>query len=483
MPGQRLTARLRPLLFLAALTGLLSLAGCGGGNGSPRDVLVGNITSTPVSILPAAPTVYPGTPATLTVSGGQGPFAVFSSDASVLAVPTSTDGAFTVTPGTVGADTTVNVTVRDSRGLTATIPVLVKAALLVNTMTLKADDFNTTSCPNDRILSSNPTDDIGSTWICSGQTGTVGVKLQNVTGGGLQGRPIRFDVVQGDFQIFTNAAGQPETFGLTYTVPSDQNGNAVVRVRANPVAHQQLAIVQATDVTSGNFVRGIFVVYQFVPGGANNLQVSPQTITITGPDNQTCSSNVAASFFIFGGQPPYTITNPFPQALTLQQSFVTQSGGGFTVITRGACVTPATLTISDAAGHTQTVTLNNNLGTIPPPSNTTPAAINITPSENSIPVLTCSASTALVATGGGTQTTTGNQTTVTPATSFTVATDRPDILNVLPSGSVAPGAPIQIQRLPGTTVGGTTDPAVVHLLISDVGQTKTVNIRVTNVCP
>src|SRR6185437_7484081 len=121
------------------------------------------------------------------------------------------------------------------------------------------------------------------------------------------GRPIQFDVIQGDFQIFTNAAGAPDTFGLSYTVPTDQNGNAVVRVRANPAAHQQLVIVQATDVTSGNFVRGIFVVYQYLPAGPTQLQIVPSTLTITGPDNQTCSSGVVATFYIFGGQPPYTV--------------------------------------------------------------------------------------------------------------------------------------------------------------------------------
>jgi hypothetical protein len=483
MPGYRLTTWLRPLLTLVALAGALSLAACGGGNGSPASI--GSTGTVPLAVLPSAPTVYSGTPATLAVSGGQGPFAVFSSDQSILAVPTSTDGSFTVSPGSVGADTTVQVTVRDNRGATVTIPVIVKAALLVNSMTLKADNF-ADSCPNDRILSSSPTDDIGSTWICSGQTGTVGVRLQNVTAGGLAGRQIKFDVIQGDFQIFTNAAGAPETFGLTYTVPSDQNGNAVVRVRANPAAHQQLAIVQATDVASGNFVRGIFVVQQFIPGGESQLQVSPTTVTITGPDNQTCSSNVAASFFIFGGQPPYTVSNPFPQALTLQQSVVAASGGGFTVITRGACVTPATLTINDSVGHTSTVTLNNNLGTNPPASNTVPAAINVVP--NPIAPLGCG-TTNIFATGGGTITTQGNTSTTTAAKSFTIGTDQPGFLSAIGitsgTSTVAPGEGIKLTRQPGIIDTSAQAPATVtlHVFISDTGQTKTLNVTVNNVCP
>ena len=41
MPGLRLSAWLRPLLTLAALLGVLSLAACGGGNGAPNNPFQG----------------------------------------------------------------------------------------------------------------------------------------------------------------------------------------------------------------------------------------------------------------------------------------------------------------------------------------------------------------------------------------------------------------------------------------------------------
>jgi hypothetical protein len=277
----------------------------------------------------------------------------------------------------------------------------------------------------------------------------------------------------------------PDTFALTYTVPTDQNGDAVVRIPAKPTASPQHVNVQAKDLATGNFVRGIFVIYQFLPSGANQLQVVPDTVTITGPDTLTCSAGVASTFYVFGGQPPYTISNSVPQFLRLGQTLVANSGGGFTLSTLGGCVTPATIAISDSAGHTATITLNNNPGTQPPNAITAPIPIVTTPAASAIPTLACGANTNIVATGGGTITTQGTTQTPKPATSLFVGVDRPDIITALPS-TVAPGEPITITR---TTSISTVNPpnsnvsVPVNVLISDGAQTLTVPVRVANTCP
>ena len=74
-------------------------------------------------------------------------------------------------------------------------------------------------------------------------------------------------------------------------------------------------IVQATDIATGTFVRGIVIVVQAVD--SVTLFIVPDTVTIKGPDNQTCSSGVSTTFYIFGGQPPYTVSNSFPQFMSL----------------------------------------------------------------------------------------------------------------------------------------------------------------------
>ncbi|MEO8305227.1 MAG: hypothetical protein ABI724_14000 [Betaproteobacteria bacterium] len=478
--NRHFTGWMRTLAGLAALAGVLGLSACGGGNGAPN-----NVFNTPgdLSLLPNPATVYSGTPVTLTIAGGTPPYTMFTSDTSTLPVAQNVGSSVTVVPNIVSADTQVTFTARDARGATALSAITVKPAPLINSLTLKADSFSD-SCPNNTVGSSSATDTSGSTFICTGQTGSVGVRLANLVGGGLAGRQVRFDIVQGDFQIFTELPGQPVSFALTYTVPTDQNGNAVARIRATPNANTQIVIVQATDVATGSFVRGIFVIVSVVNGNAAGFSVLPTSVTIDGPDTLTCSAGVATTYYIYGGQPPYTISNVFPQFLQLVQNTVPVSGGGFTVVTLGGCIDKGLFIITDSAGHSVTVDLTNKLGTLAPPTFTAANPIAITPTP--IPTLTCGASTNVVATGGGTTTTTGGQTTFTPATSFFVSTSRPsDILTATPPAPAA-GATITLNRMGTGTVNASLAPGAivnVSLFVSDGVQTRTVNVPVINTCP
>jgi hypothetical protein len=482
MTDYRLPAAwLRSLASLVALIGLLGLGACGGGSGAPNPTFNPNSSLT---VQPAAATAYSETPVTLTVAGGRKPYTVFSSDQSVLLIPlTATNGAVTAVPSLVSVDTAVTLTARDADGNTAVSVVTVKPAPLVNSLTLKADGFRA-DCPNPGG-SSSATDTAGQTFICAGQTGSVAVRLKNTVGGGLAGRQIRFDIVQGDFELFTNSPGQPPTFALSYTVPTDQNGDAVARVHALPNASHQIVIVQATDLISGTFVRGIFIITNGADGG---LLIVPDTVTITGPDTETCSSGVITSFFIFGGSPPYTISNTFPQFLSVVPTVVNSSGAGFNATTLGGCVSPAVIGITDSAGHTTTVTINNNLGTVPPATVVTPIPIVISPAT--IPTLACGGPNVnVIATGGGTSSQQGGTTTITPATVYFVSSGRTDVLSALPippATTITPGAPIQLTRLPGSTVDPTAAPTAivnVTLSISDGAQVMTSNVPVTNTCP
>jgi len=495
---------LRTLVGLVALAGLLGLSGCGGGSGAPNNVFD---TPGPLTLVPESLTVYSETPATLTVAGGQPPYTIFSADQSILPVQTDVIGStVNLLPNVVSAATSVTVTARDARGVSTQTDISIKPAPLINTLKLKADSY-IDACPNSGG-SAAPGDDQTSTFICSGQTGTVSVQIANTVGGGIAGRQVRFDIVQGAFQIFTELPGKPPSFALTYTVTTDQNGNAVARIRADPGASQQIVVVKATDVSTGAYVRGTFVIVSVVNANAADLVVVPTTVTISGPDNETCSSGVSSTYYIFGGQPPYRVVASFPQALTISPSEVQSYGAGFTATTTGACVDPETIAITDAALHTVTVTLTNKPGSTAPGSFTKSVPIVLTPS--SIPDtdntrVTCGTSTTVIATGGGSITTTGNTQTYNAPT-FQWSTSRPDILSVLPSSAdsgvaatltrivppaptgVAVGStatnqvtpPLYVIQPPAATLAGGN--ATVTVSVSDGTQIKKLTVPVTNDC-
>ena len=354
MPGYRMTAWLRPFMTLAALAAVLSLAACGGGGGAPNNQFQGGGTATPLAVTPASATTYSGTPFTFVVTGGAPPYTVISSDQAALpVVGTLTGNTLVVVPGNVGANTPVTLTIRDTAGTSVAAAVSVRPALLL---------------PASITITGNPNCGAAGADLCSGQDGLATVKVLGPAGAPLAGRPIQFDVVQGDFGISSTAPGQPVVASLV--VNSDQNGDAAVRLVVPVSAPTQVATLRATDVTSGSSVVGQFTIAQFVNGNSVLSVIPTGTTTFKGPDTATCSAGASATFYVFGGTPPYTIATNFPQAVTISGNPVLRSGGGFTITTNGTCFTGLTFAITDAAGRTLLTppTADNVFGTGAPPA-------------------------------------------------------------------------------------------------------------------
>jgi hypothetical protein len=359
MPGHRLATWLRPLLTLVALAGVLSLAACGGGNGAPNNPYQGGVG--PLTITPSTATTYSGNPFVFTVTGGTQPYTILSSDQAVLPVVGTLNGnVLTIVPGNVGADTPVTLTVRDVSGQVASASITVKPALLL---------------PASITITGSPNCGESGADLCSGQDGTASVQLTGPAGAPLAGRSVRFDVVQGSYSISSTAPGQPLVQSLTVT--TDQNGNATVRLVVPVNAATQIATIRATDVAGGSSVVGQFTIAQFVNGNSVLSVIPTGVTTFTGPDTAHCSDGASATFFIFGGTPPYTIGTNFPGAISISGSPVQRSGGAFTITTNGTCFTGLTFAITDATGRTLLTppTASNVLGTAPVP----PATLVITP--------------------------------------------------------------------------------------------------------
>lgn len=358
MLESRFPAWLRPVLVLLATAGMLSLTACGGGSGAPNNPYApGPALPTPVVVLPASGTIYPGFPFTLDISGGTPPYTAVSSNQTLLPVTKNLSGSTLVLlAGNVSEATSVLITIADRGAQTVPVPIQVSPALLL---------------PTSVTITGSPACTSGGD-LCSGTTGTAKVKVTGPGGAGLSGRQVKFDVVQGAYAILSNNPAQPQV--QTLTVVTDQNGDAIVGLVVGPNIVSQLGIIRATELASGVQVTGQFTIIQQI-AGTNILSAIPSgKTTITGPNKATCSTGVRVSHYFFGGTPPYRVTTNFPDAVTLTGSPVTVQGGRVDVVTNGVCFIGLTFAVVDANGLTLTSppTVDNVVGTAdaptPPPA-------------------------------------------------------------------------------------------------------------------
>jgi hypothetical protein len=337
----------------------------------------GAVTTPPVplKVIPTSFTLYNNTSSIISATGGTPPYTLISDNQAVIPSQTtpSASGNFLVLASNVATPTTVNLTIKDAQGSTVTTAATVTPVSVVSTLTVTP----TAASPGQGCAPA----------VCSGGDATASVTLKSTLGAPIQGRQVRFDVVQGNYSIQTGSISQPSV--TTMTVGTDQNGVATVRILATTTAPTQVALIKATDVSSGNQVTGSFTIAQFTDG-STFLTVIPNTATIGGPDNAHCSSGDRATYYIFGGTPPYRIVAGFPDSVTITGAPVTTNGGGFTVESKGICLSPLNLVITDATGRTVTATFNTTLGTTAPPG-PNPLPIDIAPDNVTIIPTKCNA--------------------------------------------------------------------------------------------
>ena len=377
-----LTAWLRPMLSFLGLAGLLTLAACGGGSGAPNNPFAPTAQpASPLIVLPADVTIYPGTPTTLTISGGTAPFRVFSSNAAVLPVAQNVAGSTVLLlANAVSADTPTTVTVQDSGGQTTAATILVRpAALFPNALTVIASSA-----------------ECGSGNLCTGATGTVAVEVSGPAGSPGAGRQVRFDVVYGPFSILTSNPAAP--LATTLTVTTDGSGRAQVGIQSVSDTPTAPAQIRATDLTSGQQQIANFTVVRTTT--TDNITVVPATSTIQGPFVNECSSGFRIDYYIYGGTPPYRVSSTFPNSVTLSTMTVNQNGGFFSATTNGSCVNPLTFTIFDAAGRQTTALLLNLPGTAVNPANAPPPPLVVIPTA--VSNTACTGKTFTVVVSGGT---------------------------------------------------------------------------------
>ena len=334
---------------------------------------------TAVVVSPSTATLFSNQPTTFVVTGGNGSYIITSSNQAVIPLAGSFSGStFTVVPNTVAEDTPVTLTVRDTGTATAANASLtVRPRTINNVVTITPSASQSAAC---------------GTAVCAGGDAEVRVTLAQ-NGFPLVGRTVRFDVVSGDVRIITSPAGVSETLATSGTTTTDDTGTARMRIRVLNDATSQTALLQVTDVNSGFTQRTSVTI---APSSNAPLNAQPNAIVFQGTTPQTCASGISADVIVFGGRPPYLISQP--GSFTVSPTTVMQSGGRFTVTANGQCSAGSQIAIVDSNGATVSVTASNTLSAVPAPTPPTVPEFAVAPTE--VTLNSCTDSASVTAVGG-----------------------------------------------------------------------------------
>lgn len=97
-------------------------------------------------------------------------------------------------------------------------------------------------------------------------------------------------------------------------------------------------------------------------GGLTAFNVTPTSMTITGPDATTCGSGYAGRVYVYGGAGPYTVNNTLPGVIVVSKTTVSGPGDYFDVSVLGGCLTTIPIVVVDQLGRQATVTITTTKG-------------------------------------------------------------------------------------------------------------------------
>jgi hypothetical protein len=309
----------------------------------------------------------------------------------VLPVTQSVSGAaLTLVANAVDSDKAVTITIQDAAGQRVPASVTVKGSPLLGTLSVEAVSGST--CGSSASGGGAGAAAATSATLCSGEDGKAKITLRSANTSPAANRQVRFDVVQGAFDFLVDQAGT--VLSKTVTAITDQNGDAIVTLRTNPGVATQIALIRATDLTSGNRVDSSFTVVQATAGVAS-FTSNPRAYAFFGFYVQSCASG-SVDFYIYGGSAPYTAVLSRPDAARLSSATSPTEGATTTVAASGGYVrarvlggncsgkTDMFITVTDATGRVLTIGLSNEAGTEPLPVDPPPTALVISPPVRSV---------------------------------------------------------------------------------------------------
>lgn len=116
-------------------------------------------------------------------------------------------------------------------------------------------------------------------------------------------------------------------------------------------------------------------------GGGNNadagsltaFNIVPSSITLTGPDANTCGGGYGGRVYVYGGAGPYSINNtggnavgvPGSGFVTVSKTLVDRQGEFFEVTLNGGCMSNIQIVVVDQLGRQSTLSVSSVKGTTP----------------------------------------------------------------------------------------------------------------------
>jgi hypothetical protein len=335
---------------VASLATAALLVSCGGG-GSADTVQTGGF----LRMNPQEATIFAGQPFVLTVTGGQLPYTLSSSEPSLLPVPlqmnTNSVTLIAANPGVVDANLqpgelparTTKIAVRAANGQVLEGTYKVAQNFLFGYSVKIAP----TTCPSGT----------GTTIVQACAGGESLVQFAATTNGNLSGgRQFRLEVLKGPFQwLFPDKT----VAGNSVTVQSDHTGIASAILKVTNGADKQIAVFRIYDIPTGAYTDVAFVIQAAVAGA---LTVIPEKFTFTGALTTECGTG-QGDFFVFDGKAPYTVGNSDPNVYATPTTS-TDNPGKFTIhaVNPGVCVTGATIVVVDSLGNRGVVTVDTAKG-------------------------------------------------------------------------------------------------------------------------
>jgi hypothetical protein len=430
--------------FVLACGSALLLAACGGGGagGNPNQ-------GGPISISPGGGTIYAGVPVTFSLQGGRRPYAVTSSEPSLLPVPAIVDGnSFTTVPNNPGVidvglqpgelpTRTVIISIRDSTGILVSTDGLRVAQ---NFLTGYGVQISPSTCPSVSGSGADP-----AAQACAG--GESAILMQATFNGNLAGnRQFRLEVLRGNFSLRHPVTGQASQ---AITVNSDHTGTVTGLLEVPANVPTQLAVLRVIDVATGVYADTVFTISGL--SQSTNITPVPNDFTFTGPLTTTCGTGTA-TFIVFDGVAPYTATSSNPNLSVTASSSTNPGVFTLNAFNPNVCMADATIVVTDARGGRGTVTVTTEPGSVEP---TPPPALAVGPSTIT---LGCGQSGSVTVVGG-----TG---------SYSTTSTNPNVTAVVSGNTVTI-----------TRVNSGTGPTTAGIAISDGRAIVTVTATVPATCP